>query len=280
MNGLPTSLRLYQPEEEGLTYNPYPTPIGQRVSSALMNILNMVEQARQQQRQKAIIENILQGKLPEQWIPQPPQVQPAKSLLGKVLQGVGGIFDVRRPPIGITPVETAIAEARMKSMFPTGMEKYYAKLAELAGQGQEPPEGYEWGFDKAGRRILVKKEEEKPVWSKSGLTDLARNKILGVLKTGYYQHPLTGQRLPVKTKEQAINFILQQGYENYEEDPEIVEIIDKFPSETQQKVESKKGWFLGGQKTLKSPYPEYPDAFLEDGVWKVIRGGIKYRIEE
>jgi len=30
----------------------------------------------------------------------------------------------------------------------------------------------------------------------------------------------------------------------------------------------------------KSPYPDYPDAFLEGGVWKVIRGGKKYRIEE
>ncbi len=29
----------------------------------------------------------------------------------------------------------------------------------------------------------------------------------------------------------------------------------------------------------KSPYPEYPDAFLEDGVWKVTRDGKKYRIE-
>lgn len=29
----------------------------------------------------------------------------------------------------------------------------------------------------------------------------------------------------------------------------------------------------------KSPYPEYPDAFLENGVWKVIKDGKKYRIE-
>jgi len=30
----------------------------------------------------------------------------------------------------------------------------------------------------------------------------------------------------------------------------------------------------------KSPYEEYPDAFLEDGIWKVIRDGKKYRIED
>jgi len=32
--------------------------------------------------------------------------------------------------------------------------------------------------------------------------------------------------------------------------------------------------------TIKSPYPEYPDAFFEDGIWKVIRNNTKYRIEE
>ncbi|MFH1318316.1 MAG: hypothetical protein ABIH71_04820 [Candidatus Omnitrophota bacterium] len=30
----------------------------------------------------------------------------------------------------------------------------------------------------------------------------------------------------------------------------------------------------------QSPYKEYPDAFQEDGVWKVMRAGKKYRIEE
>lgn len=30
----------------------------------------------------------------------------------------------------------------------------------------------------------------------------------------------------------------------------------------------------------KSPYSDYPNAFLENGVWKVIRNGKKYRIEE
>jgi hypothetical protein len=29
-----------------------------------------------------------------------------------------------------------------------------------------------------------------------------------------------------------------------------------------------------------SPYVEYPDAFMENGVWKVIRDGLKYRIQE
>lgn len=34
------------------------------------------------------------------------------------------------------------------------------------------------------------------------------------------------------------------------------------------------------KKKTKSPYPEYPDAFLEGGKWKVIRDGKKYKIEE
>ena len=35
------------------------------------------------------------------------------------------------------------------------------------------------------------------------------------------------------------------------------------------------------RKLPKNPYKEeYPDAFFEDGIWKVIRGGKKYRIED
>lgn len=33
-------------------------------------------------------------------------------------------------------------------------------------------------------------------------------------------------------------------------------------------------------KKEKSPYDEYPDAFQEDGAWKVIKNGKKYRIED
>ena len=36
--------------------------------------------------------------------------------------------------------------------------------------------------------------------------------------------------------------------------------------------------FLKGQQ--KSPYAEYPDAFQENGVWKVLRDGQKYRVED
>jgi hypothetical protein len=35
-----------------------------------------------------------------------------------------------------------------------------------------------------------------------------------------------------------------------------------------------------GATQEKSPYPDYPDAFLEEGIWKVIREGKKYKIQE
>ncbi len=38
--------------------------------------------------------------------------------------------------------------------------------------------------------------------------------------------------------------------------------------------------FQKRQVKVKSPYKEYPDAFLENGIWKVIRDGKKYRIED
>lgn len=37
--------------------------------------------------------------------------------------------------------------------------------------------------------------------------------------------------------------------------------------------------FRTGKET-KSPYSEYPDAFQEDGVWKVIKDGKKYRVQD
>lgn len=47
------------------------------------------------------------------------------------------------------------------------------------------------------------------------------------------------------------------------------------PTKTQDTMQStKKDGFD------KSPYREYPDAFLENGQWKVIRNNRKYRIEE
>lgn len=35
-----------------------------------------------------------------------------------------------------------------------------------------------------------------------------------------------------------------------------------------------------GDEVEVSPYEEYPDAFMEDGIWKVMRNGKKYRIED
>lgn len=35
-----------------------------------------------------------------------------------------------------------------------------------------------------------------------------------------------------------------------------------------------------GKTQVKSPYKEYPDAFQEEGIWKVMKDGKKYRIEE
>lgn len=73
---------------------------------------------------------------------------------------------------------------------------------------------------------------DKQIWQKSGLTILQRNKILGTLKTGKYTNPMTGSSIPLtlKNQEQAINFLQQQGYQNYIDDPEIMEIINKLPS--------------------------------------------------
>jgi len=48
---------------------------------------------------------------------------------------------------------------------------------------------------------------------------------------------------------------------------------------TQLKEQFGKGKIPATNIEQKSPYKEYPDAFLENGVWKVIRNGKKYKIE-
>lgn len=45
-----------------------------------------------------------------------------------------------------------------------------------------------------------------------------------------------------------------------------------------ERLAKKKAKAKAGEEE-KSPYPEYPDAFLEGGIWKVIKNGKKYRIE-
>lgn len=48
----------------------------------------------------------------------------------------------------------------------------------------------------------------------------------------------------------------------------------------QEKVRQELGGTENVDDKTKSPYPDYPDAFLEDGIWKVKQAGKTYRIEE
>ena len=78
------------------------------------------------------------------------------------------------------------------------------------------------------------------------------------------------------------NATAKQAAEFYDDliSPEIEEMIDRafrFWLQSPFGILGRK--VLGVEKEKKSPYSEYPDAFLEDGVWKVTRDGKKYRIE-
>jgi hypothetical protein len=63
--------------------------------------------------------------------------------------------------------------------------------------------------------------------------------------------------------------------------PQVPPAKPQFDKSGFTKPRQQPGKFIQPQETQqKSPYPEYPDAFFEDGKWKVIRNGKKYRIEE
>lgn len=62
---------------------------------------------------------------------------------------------------------------------------------------------------------------------------------------------------------------LVRDYENTEWNPESPEVQNLYRELAMGRV----------SPPSPSPYPEYPDAFQEEGVWKLIRDGKKYRIE-
>jgi len=64
-------------------------------------------------------------------------------------------------------------------------------------------------------------------------------------------------------------------------DKDVKETDAEFIKRTSNEADrdAAKGSAADTQSTEQSPFSEYPDAFKEDGVWKVIQDGKKYRIE-
>ncbi len=71
-----------------------------------------------------------------------------------------------------------------------------------------------------------KKGSASGVWGKSGLSDVARNKIVGELKKGSYKEGT--ESLP-HDKQTAKDLLLDSGYLNFEEDKTVVDLINKLP---------------------------------------------------
>lgn len=76
----------------------------------------------------------------------------------------------------------------------------------------------------------------------------------------------------------------KQAAEFYDEliNPEVEGILEKafnFWLQSPFGILGRRALGVEKEGEEKSPFPEYPDAFLEDGVWKVTKDGKKYRIE-
>lgn len=233
MNGnLPSSLRLSQPRGRGLSYSPYPTPVGERMGSALMNILGLVEQARQQKRQKEIMQAIIGGKeIPETMGP-----EPTGSTLGRILQTIGAPFDPRRPPMGPVPLEETIAEAIAKARLEPKTAK--EKLQEQILKGEVKVEDLTPGQQKLiGAYIPPKTPKELSAYQKiQEEEELAR--VIGAIRGKQYYLPGTlGAMMPqkIKTQKEAVQFLSTpppgyEAYPQYKEIPEIMEALtETFP---------------------------------------------------
>lgn len=68
----------------------------------------------------------------------------------------------------------------------------------------------------------------------------------------------------------------------FKENPSITEaeIIDSVREKFGIKPTDVKDTQLPKKETVNSPFPEYPDAYIDNGIWKVTRDGKTYRIEE
>lgn len=115
-----------------------------------------------------------------------------------------------------------------------------------------------WKYTHAGKNHPTKKEGEIIEPSKTDLFALKRM----ARDSGYRLRKITLQEAK-KKKFLGIDILWPDQKEK-----------------TQWVLEDAQGNIVEPAGEEKSPYPDYPDAFLEDGVWKVERDGKKYRIEE
>lgn len=187
---LPTTLRIAGENrlmrEPGVTMNPFgpsrSEQIGNGLGSTILQILNTMEQGKQQNRQKSIIENILAGKPEEEWVPKAQQPTQADSILGRVLQGMGGMFDINQAPMQTTPLETAIAQNKIKRAGQSPISGLFSTNE----QGEyKLPEGMEIvGYDQRGQPMIRKKAltsgekaNEKAKLEANRNFQIARNKL-------------------------------------------------------------------------------------------------------
>ena len=140
---------------------------------------------------------------------------------------------------------------RAKELFPLEKDLMQARTDYYKGRG----EGYPYSAPSSNYRIITVKDP------------------LGISPDKVFRIPIaSGQP-------EEIDLGMGQGISGGTPQPEPEKKVEFGPNWF-TKPRHQAGEFIKPQTEQKSPYPEYPDAFLENGVWKVMRNGKKYRIEE
>jgi len=111
----------------------------------------------------------------------------------------------------------------------------------------------------------VSPEKSKPSWGQEQEKEAVKANILrGRVGPKRDMYGIS-EPIILDTKEKVIDYITESGFDP--NDPVFTDKLSQFNIEG-----------VGGKR--KSPYKEYPDAFQEGGVWKVMRGGKKYKVQE
>tara|TARA_Y100000310_G_scaffold329732_1_gene400123 strand:- start:2234 stop:3175 length:942 start_codon:yes stop_codon:yes gene_type:complete len=121
-------------------------------------------------------------------------------------------------------------------------------------------------------------KKKSGVWKKSGLSDYKRNQILGNIQVPIKDEE--GVDIP-ETQESASDYLLTQGYLNYQEDEEIMDFIATLPSENpgiaQYKHDS--NFYRQKPKKFEEAVSNY-GVGTTDTVVGIIQGELKKRTKE
>ncbi len=191
-----------------------------------------------------------------------------------------------RPIASVAPKETTQAE-REKARVALEAAKQDLKTKQLAYKNATSPE------ERENRKVEYQQARENLAKTQKEIAEIGQLKPTRADMKFYTQRGFSPQEAktlrdsyigvkvkePQTAKEISTELSKWQSIQNKTREVGVLGQFGEIHDQETYDLAEKKIQELGSKIKKRSPYKEYPDAFMEDGVWKVIRKGKKYRIE-